>query len=131
MPRTRLTLIDTSSWIEALRRSGRAEVRERVAHLMSEGRAAWCDLVALELWNGARGGYEREQLQKLGQDLVLLPTTDLTWSKARVLAERCRSAGKTVPATDLIIAACALVHGADMEHCDAHLAIIANLAGKA
>ena len=56
MPQTRLTLIDTSSWIEALRRSGRAEVRERVARLMSEGRAAWCDLVALELWNGARGG---------------------------------------------------------------------------
>ena len=26
MPQTRLTLIDTSSWIEALRRGGRAEV---------------------------------------------------------------------------------------------------------
>ena len=131
MSRTRLTLIDTSSWIEALRHSGRAEVRERVAHLMSEGRAAWCDLVALELWNGARGGYEREQLQKLGQELVLLPTTDLAWSKARVLAERCRSAGKTVPATDLIIAACAQVHGADVEHCDVHLTIIIDLARKA
>jgi len=130
MPRTRLTLIDTSSWIEALRRNGRAEVRERVAHLMSEGRAAWCDLVALELWNGARGGYEREQLKKLGQELVLLPTTDQAWSKARVLAERCRSAGNTVPATDLIIAACALVHGADVEHCDAHLTAIIDLARK-
>ena len=69
MPQARLTLIDTSSWIEALRRSGRAEIRERVGRLTSEGRAAWCDLVALELWNGARGEYEREQLQKLGQEL--------------------------------------------------------------
>ena len=131
MPQTRLTLIDTSSWIEALRRGGRAEVRERVARLMGEGRAAWCDMVALELWNGARGGYEREQLQKLGQELVLLPTTELTWSKAKALADRCRSTGNTVPATDLIIAACALVHGANVEHCDAHLTIIAALAEKA
>ena len=130
MPQARLTLIDTSSWIEALRRSGRAEVRERVARLMSEGRAAWCDLVALELWNGARGGYERKQLQKLGQELVLLPATNLVWSKARALAERCRSAGNTVPTTDLIIAACALVHGAAVEHCDAHLTIITDLARK-
>jgi predicted nucleic acid-binding protein len=130
MPRTRLTLIDTSSWIEALRRSGRAEVRERVAHLMSEGRAAWCDLVALELWNGARGRYEREQLQKLARELVLLPTTDLAWSRAKMLADRCRSAGSTAPATDLIIASCALVHGADVEHCDAHLTIITDLARK-
>jgi hypothetical protein len=130
MPRTRLTLIDTSSWIEALRRTGRAEVRERVARLMSEGRAAWCDLVALELWNGARGGYERDQLQRLGQELVLLPTTALAWSRARALADRCRSAGNTVPATDLIIAACALVHGADVEHCDAHLTFITELARK-
>jgi len=47
-----------------------------------------------------------------------------------VLAERCRSAGNTVPATDLIIAACALVHGADVEHCDAHLTAIIDLARK-
>lgn len=34
------------------------------------------------------------------------------------------------PATDLIIAACALAHGANVEHCDSHLTIITDLARK-
>jgi predicted nucleic acid-binding protein len=130
MAAPRLTLIDTSSWIEALRRAGRAEVRERVANLMREGCAAWCDMVALELWNGARGRHEREQLEKLGRELVLLPTDDQVWSRARRLAERCRSGGVTCPPADLLIAACAAVHGADLEHCDEHFDLIAAEAAK-
>ena len=34
-----LTLIDTSSWVEALRREGDSLVRERVYQLLVEGRA--------------------------------------------------------------------------------------------
>ena len=34
-----LTLIDTSSWVEALRRQGDKQVRERVHKLLVEGQA--------------------------------------------------------------------------------------------
>ncbi len=62
--------------------------------------------------------------------LAIVKNADLAWSKAKALADRCRSTGNTVPATDLIIAACALVHGANMEHCDAQMTIITDLARK-
>jgi hypothetical protein len=59
-----VVLVDTSSWIEALRFAGRANVRERVRVLMTDARAAWCDMVAVELWNGAKGNYERQRLSE-------------------------------------------------------------------
>ena len=59
-----LTLIDTSCWIEALRVSGDPVIREKVKELLIEGRAAWCDMVLLELWNGARGDAERKMLKE-------------------------------------------------------------------
>jgi predicted nucleic acid-binding protein len=37
------------------------------------------------------------------------------------LARKCRAAGLTVPATDLLIAACALHHRLEVEHNDEHL----------
>lgn len=119
-----VTLVDTSSWIEALRSQGNPEIREKVRQLMLDGRAAWCDLVLLELWNGARGEYERNKLAKLEREIIRLPTTDAVWEKARSLARRCRMSGRTMPATDLVIVSCALVSGAELEHCDGHFEVI-------
>ncbi len=45
----------------------------------------------------------------------------LQWQTARELAQKCRKSGKTIPATDLLIASCALVHHVPVEHQDAHL----------
>lgn len=122
-----MKLVDTSSWIDALRRDGDATVRARVIALMRSGEAAWCDLVRLELWNGLRGASERKQMEALEADVTLLPTTDAAWTKARELARRARAAGLTVPGADLVIAACAWEHGVEMEHDDAHLAALTDL----
>jgi hypothetical protein len=124
MRQSTVTLVDTSSWIEALRSRGRAEVRERVRKLLIEGEAAWCDLVAVELWCGAVGEHEKSKLFDLEKEILCLPTTDDVWNLARELARRCRAAGTTVPSTDLIVAACALFHGAKLEHCDSHFETI-------
>ena len=64
-----IVLIDTSSWIEALSSTGNRDVRERVFKLMIDGRASWCDMVAVELWNGARGDYEKQKLAELEKKL--------------------------------------------------------------
>ena len=122
-----MTLVDTSSWIEALRRDGDPAVRARVQALMATGEAAWCDFVRLELWNGLRGTAERKQMEALEADVTNLPTTDAVWAKARDLARRARTAGITVPGADLVIAACAWEHGVEMEHDDAHLTALADL----
>ena len=74
MGKDEVVLIDTSSWIEALRLAGRSDVRERVLVLMTDGRAAWCDMVAVELWNGSKGDYERQKLSELEKEITCLET---------------------------------------------------------
>jgi predicted nucleic acid-binding protein len=120
-------LVDTSSWIEALRSDGNPAVRQRVRQLIIEGQAAWCDLVCLELWNGARGEYEKRKLAELEKEILCLNTTDEVWAFSRELARRSRKAGKTFPASDLLISACGLVHRVEIEHCDQHFDLIKKL----
>ena len=113
-------LIDTSAWIEALRPEGDEAVRQEVRSLLEDGAAVFCDLVRLELWNGARGPRERQYLEELERELPTLPTTREVWDHSRELARRCRRKGLTIPATDLLIAACANHHGASLLHRDDH-----------
>lgn len=117
-------LIDTSCWIEALRVSGNAKIRERVKKLLIEGRAAWCDMVLLELWNGAQGDSERKMLKELIKEITMLPISHEVWSLARKLAGKCRERGKTVPSTDILIVSCGLENKAGIEHQDKHFDIL-------
>ena len=120
-------LVDASSWIEFLR--GRtSEPSLRVKALLSQGRAAWCELTLVELWNGARGQAETSVLKALENEVHLCPIAEPSWARARELARRCRSKGLTIPATDIIIAACASVHDLELEHCDAHFDAILPIA---
>ena len=117
-------LVDTSSWIEALRVDGDPQVRSRVSSLMNEGKACLCDMVLLELWNGAQGDREKKNLKRLEEGLSILITDKDVWDMAKELARTCRSKGVTVPATDLLVFACAVRHKADLEHSDEHLKLI-------
>ncbi|MCK4410748.1 PIN domain-containing protein [Candidatus Bipolaricaulota bacterium] len=119
-----LTLVDTSSWIEALRQDGDPDVTKRVFNLMSEGTACLCDMVILELWNGARGEKEKQGLTELEEALRFLPIDRSVWKLAKGLARTCRSRGLTIPTTDLLVFACAEWHGAELEHCDEHLNLL-------
>lgn len=79
---TALVLIDTSAWTQTLRRSGDSAMRARVESLVVANRAAWCDPVRLELWNGVRGTMERARLRQLEQSLTSLPITGSVWDAA-------------------------------------------------
>jgi predicted nucleic acid-binding protein len=120
-------LVDTSAWIHALRRDGDSEIRSKVEAATVEGRAVLCDLVLLELWNGARGSEEQRMLQEMERELEKVPTTPAVWTLAVELARLCRQAGVTVPATDLLIAACAEHHGLGLLHRDGHYEQVARV----
>ncbi len=120
-------LIDTSAWIEALRRDGKGAIRDAVSDVTRNGRAILCDMVLLELWIGARGDAERDVLLALEADVLTLPTTPEVWQEARRLGQVCRSRGLTVPATDLLIAAFAKHHGLDLLHNDRHFPLISGV----
>lgn len=114
-----MILIDTSSWIHLLRPEGRADARARVESALRAGSACWCPLVRLELWNGAGGSRERKVLRDLERVLPELAITEFVWTLAYDLARKARAYGVSIPATDLLIAACARHHGVELEHSDA------------
>jgi len=124
-----MTLVDASSWIEFLR--GRAsEQGRRVATLLETGEAAWCEITMVELWNGARGQPEKTALKEFEADLRLCPITEQVWARARSLASRCREKGLTTPTVDIVVAACAVHYGLELEHCDSHFEEILRIMNK-
>ena len=122
-----MRLIDTSSWVHQMRRVADLSVRERVKHLLAAGLAAWCPIVRLELWSGVSGEAERAALLDYEQRIPELSINDEVWQAACELADRCRKAGKRVPANDLLISACARHHGVEVEAADAHFDFLKTL----
>ena len=120
-------LIDTSAWVEAMRRSGDEATRREVYSVLRAGRARFCDLVRLELWNGIGGDGERKWLAELEQSVETVPTDERVWAEARRLAQETRRQALTLPATDLLIAACARVHGLEILHRDGHFDRLASI----
>jgi predicted nucleic acid-binding protein len=123
-------LVDSSSWIHFLRPDGDLAVRARVQAALDAGDARWCPLVRLELWNGAGGAHEKKVLRELEHVIPELAIDTAVWSEAHELARRCRTAGVTVPATDLLIETCARHHGASLEHADGDFDQIARAAPR-
>ena len=115
-----MKLVDTSAWIESLRPDGDRAAGERLRALLLAGDAAWCAMVKLELWNGARGDHEKRVLREMEDHVIELDMTGAVWTQAYELARKSRSAGLTVPTADILIAACARHHGVALEHMDSH-----------
>ena len=114
-----MKLVDTSSWVEYLR--GReSEAGDRVEVLFLSGEAAWCDMTLVELWQGVRGAKEKRELAEMESEIERIPVNADVWRLASKLAFRCREKGITVPSSDVIIAACAVTHKLELEHCDKH-----------
>ena len=120
-------LVDSSLWVHQLRKSGDPAKRDRVNALLESGEAAWCPPVRLELWRGVTNDAERKTLRRYE---ALLPDYEISaevWTRSIQLADRGRSSGVTVPLADLVIFACAKIHGLDVAHDDTHFDELANL----
>jgi predicted nucleic acid-binding protein len=86
-------------------------------------------MVRVELWNGARSTKDHRLLREMEEHLETVPTTPEVWDLARELARLARSKGITVPAADLIIAACAEHHRLGLIHHDTHFDHLMKLRG--
>lgn len=120
----KLTLIDTSLWTHATRRSGDPALRSRVQGHLDDGNAAWCEVIRLELWKGHRIRDNPDQLATLEQRLPRLSIDSSVWDYACEIAQVIHRAGLVIPTSDFIIFACARVHGADLAHNDAHFEML-------
>ncbi len=110
-----------------LRRNGDPAVRVRVEMALRTGQACWCPLVQLELWNGAGGQQEQKALREFARVLPELRIDDEVWRIAHDLARRARAQGITVPATDVIVAACARRYGVVLETADSDFERLASV----
>jgi predicted nucleic acid-binding protein len=120
-------LVDSSLWVHQLRKGGDPAKRDRVNALLGAGEAAWCPAVRLELWRGVTSDAERMTLRRYEAVLSNYEISSDVWERAIRLADRGRAAGVTVPLADLVIFACAQVHGLDLAHDDGHFDDLAGL----
>lgn len=116
-----MILVDTSVWIEHLRRTqSRAHLELRALASADPGSIATCEAIALELLADPTDPFTVRRLEdQLGtlDDLVVEPTQD--FRAAAMLARAIRRGGHTVRSlNDCLIAAVALRHDADVWHCD-------------
>jgi len=119
-----MVLVDSSAWIESLRRHGDMQVKLAVEGLLEAYEAQWCSPVRLEVLGGAR----MEERARLGKCFAVIPyraCREDDWDRAVALAWRLRAKGLTVPWLDVLIAAIAIHDGVRLYAIDAHFGEIA------
>lgn len=119
-----MVLVDSSVWIEGLRRSGSFDVKCAIEGLLEEYEAQWCSPVRLEVMGGARKG-ERRRLGSYFSIIPYCPTSETHWNAALSLAWRIRDQGMTVPWIVALIAAIAIEENVRLYTLDAHFTGVA------
>ena len=107
-----LVLIDTSSWILAIR--GTHPGAETVDQLLAARRAVTNRVIVAELLIGAKTA---QAYREFSDDLAVLPQLELTepvWAESARIGFELRRKGVTASLPDLIIAACAITHDCDL-----------------
>ncbi len=118
-----MVLVDSSVWIEALRRDGRLDVKLALESLLEEYEASWCGPVKLEVLGGARP-QERKALEEQFSCIPYFPMTDAAWDAAKNLAWRLRDQGCTAPWNDILIASLSLKADCRIYATDKHFALM-------
>jgi predicted nucleic acid-binding protein len=119
-----MMLVDSSAWIEFYREKGRADYKTAVVRNLQDNSVATCGIVKTELQAHARTIKEYHLLESDFDGMVWIETDFPVYRKAAEMGFRLRQKGMTIPATDLIIASCALINGLEILHLDKHFDLI-------
>ncbi len=117
-------LIDTSAWIEALRKKGDEKVRIKVQELLVSGEARVCEPVLLELFHGAQGKEEIKLIKELSQTVPVLSCNQVVYQLSFELAQKLRAKGITVPAMDILIYSVSRHYDVGLFHRDSDFSLI-------
>lgn len=120
-------LVDSSAWIEALRRDGDIKVKLAVEGLLDAYAAVWCSPVRLEVMGGARE-QERHRIGAYFSVIPFLSTSNQDWEDAIAVAWRLRDSGLTLPWIDMLVATIAIRSDLRLYTTDAHFSRIAAIA---
>jgi predicted nucleic acid-binding protein len=123
-----MVLVDSSAWIDGLRRKGPLEVKLGLEGLLDAYEAMVCSPVRLEVLGGARAT-ERGRLSYFFSVLPYRACQLADWERAVALAWRLRDRGVSVPWMDVIVAAIALHDELRVYAVDRHFGAIAQVTG--
>jgi predicted nucleic acid-binding protein len=115
-----LFLVDTSVWIFALRKDPVLQIRDRIDFLLKEDTVITTGIIKLELLAGTKTEKEYNRLKSRFDALESIETDEALWRNACKHGFKLRRRGLTIPATDILIASCALQTGAILLHADMH-----------
>jgi predicted nucleic acid-binding protein len=124
-----MKLVDTSAWVEFLRRQGDPTVKQVVARLIQADQAAYTCPIHFELLSGARSQEEADLRSALGfsHRMVFEPAD---WTAAALLERQLRAKGLTVPRNDLFVAIVAIRARVPVVCRDVHFDAIRRVAGS-
>lgn len=105
-----MILVDSSVWIEALRRDGRLDIKLAVEGLLEADEALICAPIRLKVLAGAQPE-DREQIARHLSLVPDRPCVDEDWNRSTRLAWKCRDAGVAIPPEHAFVASIALHDG--------------------
>src|SRR4051812_7220550 len=114
-----MKLVDTSAWLEFLRRKGDPAVKQIVGRLLQADQIAFTCPIRFELLSGVKPNEESD----LEQAFALshhFPFTQDDWREAAVLERRLRVKGLNIPRNDLFVATVAIREKIPVVCRDAH-----------
>jgi predicted nucleic acid-binding protein len=123
-----MKLVDSSAWVEFLRRNGDSKVKNIVARLLQADQTAYTCPIRFELLSGVRPAEESD----LEQAFALsnhIPFEQDDWREAALLERQLRAKGLTVPRNDLFVATVAMRTGVVVLCRDAHFSAAQKVAG--
>jgi predicted nucleic acid-binding protein len=122
-------LIDTSLWVDFTRPKSPAALKTFILPWLQDAQASLCEPVAFEVLRHATPA-ERTQLEAWFSTFPLLPTPRTLWRDAASLGQRCRAQGVNAGSLDLIIAAIASHHQAELITFDSDFTAIARITAQ-
>lgn len=120
-----LILPDSNVYIDAIRADA-DPFQQFTAHL-EEWEFGTCGMIVMEVCRGFRVPRVLHRFRDRFSTMIYIPTTNAVWERATQLAWSLDRRGQTLPAQDLIIAACALHADATVLTNDAHFHSIPGL----
>jgi predicted nucleic acid-binding protein len=126
-----MIVADSSALIEYYRRGGSPAVQDAVAAAITEDALAFNGVIFVEVVGFAADERERRALLASFGAFHRLVLDDADYELAASIGFDLRRRGRTVPATDLIIAACAIRARAELLHVDDHFDEIATVSALA
>lgn len=117
-------LVDTSVWIQALRRSGNAVIQTQLKTLVLSGEAAVTEWILLELMTGLSSSESGHALLERFTPVALISFRQAWWSKAWETAARLRKRGVSASAAGCLIATAAVESSVPLIHCDGDFEVI-------